>query len=425
MKVPLDTLAALLTSEVLTTRKDAMTYRYASALDGVLQKTKLSVCNPQGAQRRRRLPGMAEAALLAVFVLLLLSTLPAKGQVVPEATCLDPDNGFPGFSTVHFGYYNYEESPISLSGSQNQISPAWAVPPANFSRGYYPNVLELLVENDESVTWTLSGTATTVGPGNVASIVQSVAGPSGYSTQTSTQSVPFCTPTLTMAPLAYSAAGTYPHQYLADLDAPGNSVPPTIAALNGSSNIAVSNLQIVYNDTVQNPNLPDASNGPTSVYGDVIIAPGPMTTANIGLDVIKNGVVVATGLEPITFSGSSAATSGCPAVVTSSVKGSLTTAAPVFGTAIWTQTLSVTNTSGEAISGPIQVVLTNLSANARLFGASGTATCSGLSGAPYLYITGTLAPNATAAVVLTFTNSQVPAPGITYTPVIVSGGTQI
>ncbi len=84
-------------------------------------------------------------------------------------------------------------------------------------------------------------------------------------------------------------------------------------------------------------------------------------------------------------------------------------------TNVWTATLKVTNKSAALINGPVQVVLTNLSANAAMVNQSGVQN-----GSPYITVTpGPLAAGASATVVIQFTN---PSNGfINFTPVTYSG----
>jgi hypothetical protein len=71
--------------------------------------------------------------------------------------------------------------------------------------------------------------------------------------------------------------------------------------------------------------------------------------------------------------------------------------------------------SATVASGPIEVVLTNLSANAAMMNETGT-----FGGGPYILVTaGTLAPGASASVAIQFTNST--NGSITFTPVAYSG----
>ena len=84
-------------------------------------------------------------------------------------------------------------------------------------------------------------------------------------------------------------------------------------------------------------------------------------------------------------------------------------------TGLFVGTLTVTNTRGAAINGPVQVVLTNLTSGVTLANASGQRN-----GSPYITVApGGLAPGASASVSVQFNN---PSNGfINYTPVTVSG----
>jgi hypothetical protein len=85
-------------------------------------------------------------------------------------------------------------------------------------------------------------------------------------------------------------------------------------------------------------------------------------------------------------------------------------------TGIWTTTLTVTNTTGSSITGPIQVAVTNLSSNAGVVKPAGS-----MNGSPYVLLSVTdLAPGASVSVQVQFTNST--NGFITYSPVTFSGG---
>ena len=90
------------------------------------------------------------------------------------------------------------------------------------------------------------------------------------------------------------------------------------------------------------------------------------------------------------------------------------------GTQRFTQTVRITNSSASPITGPISLVLDNLSTNATLFGPSGTTGCATPAGVPFMTIAGaTLAPGATVSVGLQFTNPSKAA--ITYSTRVVAG----
>jgi hypothetical protein len=83
---------------------------------------------------------------------------------------------------------------------------------------------------------------------------------------------------------------------------------------------------------------------------------------------------------------------------------------------IWTATLTVKNTSGAAIGGPVQVVLTKLPSNVTMVNNTGMRNAD-----PYVTVSaGTLAPGTSVNVTIQFTN---PSNGfIDFTPVTYSGG---
>lgn len=69
-------------------------------------------------------------------------------------------------------------------------------------------------------------------------------------------------------------------------------------------------------------------------------------------------------------------------------------------TGLWTATLTVTNKSGSAVAGPVQVVLDNISSNATLVNKTGD-----WNGRPYITVSsGALGAGATVNVTVQFTN---------------------
>ena len=362
---------------------------------------------------------MASGLLLLITVMAWAALLApsAHAQIEPVLTCVNLDIGFPGYYEAEFGYFSFEPADVTIPvGSRNQFNVTVPGQPTLLHYGYQPRAAVVTALRTTNLTWNLdSFTATS----------SSVPG-----------TAPLCKPTFipTSASLSYTAAGTYPQQFLGYVDQAPASFPltATVASAGPATNITVSNLQQQVPTSEPSGFSGDwamysQTPGWVAIYGDITVTPGPMGTANANLALLdSSGVVAANGLVPISFSGSPApSTSGCPAVVTSSIQGTLGKPVQLFGTAIWTQVVTLKNISGATIAGPLQIALTNLSSNAQAFGAAGTATCPGISGAPYVYVTGRLAPNANAAVVLTFTNSQVPSSGITFTPVIVSGGNHL
>ena len=77
----------------------------------------------------------------------------------------------------------------------------------------------------------------------------------------------------------------------------------------------------------------------------------------------------------------------------------------VFATRLYQQTITVRNTSGSPIAGPIAVALDNLTPGVTLANADGTTMCALPAGSPYKVVTmGSLAPGASATATLQFGN---------------------
>jgi hypothetical protein len=86
----------------------------------------------------------------------------------------------------------------------------------------------------------------------------------------------------------------------------------------------------------------------------------------------------------------------------------------------FTQPVTITNQTSSTISGPVNLVLDNLSSNTTLVGGAGTTSANAPTGSPYVVATaGNIAPGASVTVTLTFT---MPASGsISYNPRTVLG----
>jgi uncharacterized repeat protein (TIGR01451 family) len=85
----------------------------------------------------------------------------------------------------------------------------------------------------------------------------------------------------------------------------------------------------------------------------------------------------------------------------------------------YAQTVTLENTSSAAITGPISLVLDNLSSNAILSNASGSTSCASPLASPFLSVAGPLNPGASVSVVLQF-NDPTKA-GISYTTRVLAG----
>ncbi|MET0323346.1 MAG: ExeM/NucH family extracellular endonuclease, partial [Duganella sp.] len=106
---------------------------------------------------------------------------------------------------------------------------------------------------------------------------------------------------------------------------------------------------------------------------------------------------------------------GAPADVTASVRTASSGLVLARATGKWNGTLTLTNNSATALTGPLQIALKGLPAGVTLFNASGTQ-----GGAPYITAAvSSLAPGASITVPLSFTRTGTAA--VTYTTTIYSG----
>jgi hypothetical protein len=234
-----------------------------------------------------------------------------------------------------------------------------------------------------------------------------------------------CTTTATPA----SSAGSYPIT-CAGLSSPNYS----ITYLPGALTIKSDTLTVTANNAVRqygsaNPSFTASFAGfvngdtPASLGGSLACA----TTAT------QSSVV---GTYPITCSGLSS-----PNYAITYVAGQLTITPPLcvasatpaisitrsgFSYSViskrFAQTLTLTNTSGSALTGPIYVVLDSLSSNAGLYNSGGSTGCAAPLGNPYVSVAGTLNAGASTTLVLQFTDPANSA--ISYTTRVLSGAGQ-
>lgn len=133
-------------------------------------------------------------------------------------------------------------------------------------------------------------------------------------------------------------------------------------------------------------------------------------------------VMVGDSLLPSTKLGVDASVAiNMPADLTASGIATVTKGALVynFTTQRFNQSVTVTNNTVNPISGPISLVLDNLSSNASLFNASGVTSSALPAGSSYVNSTATLSPGQSVSIVLQFTDPT--KAGITYTPRILAG----
>jgi hypothetical protein len=90
-----------------------------------------------------------------------------------------------------------------------------------------------------------------------------------------------------------------------------------------------------------------------------------------------------------------------------------------FATRRFIQTVTLNNTGGSAIPGPLALVLTGLNSNATLFNASGSTACAAPVGSAFINLPGALNAGTSASVVLQFTDPTRAA--ITYSTKILAG----
>lgn len=88
----------------------------------------------------------------------------------------------------------------------------------------------------------------------------------------------------------------------------------------------------------------------------------------------------------------------------------------------YAQTLTLTNVSGAALTGPLYVVLDTLSTNASVSNASGSTVCAVPMGSPYISVNGTLNPGSAVSVVVQFADPSNAA--ISYALRILAGSGQ-
>ena len=121
---------------------------------------------------------------------------------------------------------------------------------------------------------------------------------------------------------------------------------------------------------------------------------------SIATDLVGNVEGPKTAAEASTF-----VQGPCAANVTGSITVSRSGYEFNPGTRLFYQTVKLTNNSGTAITGPIDLVLDNLSSNATLSNEFGVTSCAAPLGSPYVAnSTASLAPGATVSVSLEFSD---------------------
>jgi hypothetical protein len=157
---------------------------------------------------------------------------------------------------------------------------------------------------------------------------------------------------------------------------------------------------------------------------------------------LANGVIAGTPTESGTFAFSVAVTSSdgclvqqaytlaiggpaCAVDVTGRVSITLGGFRRNLATGRWQQTVTLVNTSGAAMQGPVSLAVQGLSANGSLFNSSGVTNCATPVGRPYVSLNlgsgGTWLAGQAVTTTLEFVNTT-PGQAITYTPRVLAGG---
>jgi hypothetical protein len=348
---------------------------------------------------------------VALLALAISFATCARAEVTPTAGCITYSvTSIPQLQvSTQFGYNNTGSADVQTTpGSQDNYflpgNPNLGQP-ATLSQGNHPAIFSATYPSGSGgLTWTLSGTS--------VKAADFPASPLCFS--------PYFTPG---AALSFTAAGTYPSQFLGELHmasagAAPVAVVPTVAG--SSANVTLSNVHFV-------TSAKQDANGvvPQDIYGDVKIASGSLGTSAVLFDFTLNGASTASGRTTITYAAPPNTSVGCPTDVTASITAKLGTPSQVFGSPLFTQAVTIKNTGSQPIAGPVTLALNGLSENARLFANASVATCKGIFGAPTAFLSQGLNAGASVTVVLNFTNTRLPNATITYTPAVVSGGSKL
>jgi hypothetical protein len=131
----------------------------------------------------------------------------------------------------------------------------------------------------------------------------------------------------------------------------------------------------------------------------------------VGQDRVGNAEPMKTAAEATTRVG--IAPPACAADIGGSVQVIRSGYSYNFATARFMQTVTLKNTSGGTLVGPLALVLDSLSSNATLFNATGRTACAAPADSSFLDFSGNLNAGASGILTLQFTNPS--RAGITYT----------
>lgn len=365
-----------------------------------------------------------------------VSALPAAGSLVITASSASVVYGgvVPAITASYAGFVNGDTA-ASLTTPPTCTTTATSSSPV----GIYPTTCSGAVDANYTISFVQGLLTITSAPLNIAANNTArafgIANPplnnvvaSGFvngDTLASLTGTLTCTTTATPA----SPAGSYPIT-CAGLSSPNYSItylPGTLTIKSDTLTVTANNAARQYGSA--NPSFTVSFAGfvngdtPASLGGSLACA----TTAT------QSSVV---GTYPITCSGLSS-----PNYAITYVAGHLTITPPLcvasaipavsitrsgfsysFISKRYAQTLTLTNTSGSPLSGPIYLVLDNLSSNASLYNSGGSTGCAAPLGSPYVSVAGTLNAGASTTLVLQFTDAANSA--ISYTTRVLSGAGQ-
>ncbi|GAA3766973.1 hypothetical protein [Terriglobus aquaticus] len=210
--------------------------------------------------------------------------------VHPVGQCVEYSN-VPGSGQYvgHFSYFNSDSSShvYRPDGSSNYLQPLdVTTQPLTYYPGFHPDALTVLVPFGTAETWHLGTDEATVFSGTQASQTQAVS--------------PTCPARLIPASLQLSQPGTYPHQYLGQVQSGPAIDADTTYVLIGvplaTANVTVSNLTYIPADSAN----PGQWLNPNSIYGDITVtAAAPGTTIALDVQLSVKGLPIVEGLVTV------------------------------------------------------------------------------------------------------------------------------
>jgi hypothetical protein len=165
--------------------------------------------------------------------------------------------------------------------------------------------------------------------------------------------------------------------------------------------------------------------GPFTVWLDSVAGSSAMYAGQIGHSYafMSLGVDLVGNVEPLkTVADATTQIASAPACATdvgAQVQVTRSGYGYNFATQRFVQTITLKNISGSTFASPISLVLDHLSSNATLYNPTGTTACATPSGSPFINWLSSLAPGASASIVLQFTNPT--KAGITYATRVLAG----